>query len=289
MAMILFFHKRAFHGKRFRLAGFVCCWISFSVSFFIGSGGKGFELTMLASGRNQIVYAHFSNEARWLLNAGRNFPSDQGEWLIAPFLRNHGIQRLEGILLTDLSKKHTGGLVSVLRDFPVRYLLYPAASLYGPDEFYKNLLKLGRKAKTFQQGDEVLMGEEKMRIIAQSQKGTAFLIESGPWRILLISRWDPGLFRELLRGRENVAEIHAVFLPASGQEIPGEFQDWLDRARPSLVILPDLQQELVAYLAFRHVPYLDLKHTGALSFRRNGPRLELASFLRGPLGVYSYP
>ncbi len=289
MAMILVFHKKVFRGKRFLMAGFICCWIIFSVSFFSGSGGKGFELTLLASGRNQIVHARFSNGAEWLLNAGRNFPSDQGEWLIAPFLRNRGVQRLEGILLADLSKKHTGGLVSICRDFPVRYLLYPAASSYGSDEFYKSLRKLGRKAKTFQQGDKVSMGTEKIQLIAQSQKGTAFLVESGPWRILLISRWDPELFRELLRVNEDAAETHAVFLPESGQGIPGEFQDWFDRARPLLVVLTDLQRELVPYLASRGVPYLDLKHTGALGFRRNGPRLELTSFVKGPLGFFSYP
>ncbi len=288
MAMILFFHKKVFYGKRFLMAGWVFCWIGLAVSFFTGSGRKEFELTLLASGRNQIAHARFSNEAHWLLNAGRNFPSDQGEWLIAPFLRNRGIQRLEGILLTDLSRKNTGGLVSVLRDFPVRYFLYPAASLYGPGEFYKILHSMGRKAKVFQLGDEVLMGAEKIRMMAQSQKGAAFLIESGPWRILLISRWDPGLFQELLRRNENAAEIHAVFLPASGQGIPDEFQEWLDRARPLLAVLPDLRQDLEACLILRCVPYLDLKHTGALGFRRNGPRLELISFLKGPLGVYSY-
>ena len=289
MAMILFFHKRAFHGKLFLMMGLLGCWISLSTAFFFGSGGKRFEVTLLASGRNQIVHAHFSNEAHWLLNAGRNFPSDQGEWLIAPYLRNRGIQRLEGMLFTDLSKKHTGGLVAVLRDFPVRYLLYPVASLCGPDEFYKNIRKLGRRAKTFQQGDEVSMGEEKIRMIAQSKKGAAFLMESGPWRILLISRWEPELFKELLRCPGEMTEIHSVFLPESGQGIPGEFQDWLDRVRPLLVVLPDLQQELIPYLVSRHVSYLDLKHTGALSFRRNGSRLELTSFLKGLLGVYSYP
>ncbi|MFA5168010.1 MAG: ComEC/Rec2 family competence protein [Candidatus Omnitrophota bacterium] len=288
VAMILFFYKEDIHEKHWLMTGFICCWIIFSVSFFVGSGGKGFKLTMLASGRNQIVYARFSNEAHWLLNAGRNFPSNQGEWLIAPFLRNQGIQRLEGILLTDLSKKHTGGLVAVLRDFPVRHFLYPAAFTCGSGEFYKNLLKLGRKAKTFQQGDEVLMGTEKIRMIVQSQKGTVFLIESRPWRILLISRWDPVLFRELLRDHEDAVEIHAVFLPASGQGIPGEFQDWLDRTRPLLAVLPDLQQELAAHLASRRIPCLDLKHTGALDFKKNGPRLELTSFLKGSLGVYSY-
>lgn len=287
LAMILFFHKKVFGGKRFLMAGLIGCWIIFSVLFFIGSGGKRFELTLLASGRNQIVHARFASGAHWLLNAGRNFPSDQGEWLIAPFLRNRGIQQLEGILLTDLSKKHAGGLVSILRDFPVRHLLYPAASLYGPDEFYINLRKLARKAKTFQRGDAVWMGTEKIRMIAQSQKGAAFLIESGPWRILFISRWDVEIFTQLLLNGEP--EIHAVFLPVAGPGIPGEFQDWLDRARPLLVIFPDLPQELAIYLASRRVPYLDLKDTGALSFRRSGPRLELTSFLKGSLGVYSYP
>jgi hypothetical protein len=288
MAMILIFHKCNFRGKRFLMGFLICGWIGLSVSFFTGPGGRVFELTMLASGRNQIVHARFSNEAHWLLNTGRNFPSDQGEWLIAPFLRNRGVQHLEGVLLTDLSKKNTGGLMSVLRDFPVRHLFYPAASLSGPDDLYKLFSKLGRRARTFQQGDEVLMGPEKIRMIAQSQKGAAFLIESGPWRILLISRWDPGLLKELLRRHEAAEEIHAVFLPASGQGIPEEFQDWLDRVRPLLAVLPDVQPEIAPYLASRSVPSLDLKHTGALNFRRNGPRLELVSFLKGPLGFYAY-
>ncbi len=288
VAMILFFYKKVFRGKRLLMAGLVCLWISFSISFFVEPWKRGFQLTMLASGRSQIVYMHFSNEACWLLNAGRNFPSDQGEWLIAPFLRNKGVQRLEGILLTDLSKKNTGGLVSALRDFPVRFLLYPTTALLGPDEFYENLRKLGHRTKAFEQGDEVSMGEEKIRMIAQSQKGAALRVESGPWRILLISSCDAGLFKELLHGYKDASEIHAVFLPAGGPVIPDEFQDWLERVRPQLVVLPHPQSELMAYLASCRVPCLVLKDTGALGFRRNGPQLELVSFLNGSLGVFSY-
>jgi hypothetical protein len=134
----------------------------------------------------------------------------------------------------------------------------------------------------------VLMGTEKIRMIAQSQKGAAFLIKSGPWRILLISRWESGLFRELLRRHEDADEIHAVFLPVLGPEIPVEVQDWLERVRPLLLVFPDRQQELFSHFASRRVPCLALRETGALCFRRSGSRLELASFLRGPLGGYSY-
>ena len=113
-------------------------------------------------------------------------------------------------------------------------------------------------------------------------------VESGPWRILLISRWDAGLFKELLRGSKDASEIHAVFLPAAGPVIPDEFQDWLERVRPQLVVLPHPQSELMAYLTSRRFPCLVLKDTGALGFRRNGPQLELVSFLNGSLGVFSY-
>jgi len=288
MAMILLLHKKIPHQRRFLMTGAVCVWIFFLFLFFAGSGKKDFELNMLSSGRNQIVHARFANGAHWLLNTGRNFPSDQGEWLVAPFLKSRGIQYLEGILLTDLSKRHAGGLLSVLRDFPVRHLLYPGAFPCVANGFSRILVKLGRKAKTFYRGDAVLMGAEKVRVTVQSKKGAVLLLESGPWRFLLVSRWDPGLFAGLLQGDESSGEIHAVFLPESGPEISREFLDWLDRAKPLLVVLPGLQEEIATYLTARHVPYLDLTRTGALNFRRNGLRLELTSFLKGRLGVYAY-
>jgi DNA internalization-related competence protein ComEC/Rec2 len=288
MAMILILHKRNFYGKRSFMMVLIGFWLSVSAFFFIGRGNSRFELTLLSSGRNQIAHTRFLNGAHWLFNAGRNFPSDQGEWLITPFLRDRGIQRLEVILLSDLSKKHTGGLESILRDFPTRHLLYPAGFLRGSEGGPRSLFKMGRKAKVFQRGDAVRMGKEKIRIIAQSQRGSAFLIESGSWHFLFISRWDPELFQQLPRSDGSMAEIHAVFFPPSGQAVPDEFQDWLKRVRPLLVVFPDPQGELVPYLVSCGIPFLDLRSTGALSFRTKGSRLELSSFLKGFLGVYSY-
>jgi competence protein ComEC len=287
IAAILFCYRRTFLGKRFLMTALVACWACSSVLFFAGSGEKGFELTLLSSGRNQLVHARFKNGAQWMINAGRNFPSDQGQWLVAPFLRSRGVQRLEGVLLTDLSKKNTGGLVSVLRDFPVSHLLYSGSFSYVPEELYRNLRARGRKAQGLRQGDEVRMGDEQMRVIAQSQKGTALLIASGPWRILLLSRCEEGLIRGLFQREEAETQIHAVYLP-SGRDIPDEFYDWIGRTRPLLTVLSDAEPELVARLASYGIPFVDLRHTGALKFKKNGPRLELASFLKGPLGFFSY-
>lgn len=286
LAMILFFWRKSFRAKRFWMAGLILGWLGLSVSFMTGSGGKGFELTLLASGQNQIAHARFDNGAQWLFNAGRVFPSDQGEWLIGPYLRCRGVQRLEGILLTDLSKKHTGGLVSLLRDFSARHLLYPGAGVSLPEILYKDRWKRDSQLKSFRRGDEVRMASEKIRVIAASEKGSAVLILSGVWRVLIISRWDREIFDQMLWAESS--EIHAVFLPGSGQGIPEVFWDWLERARPLLAVSPDAAPELLVPLGSRGISHLALKDVGAISFSRKSARFELRSFLRGSLGFYSY-
>ncbi len=287
IGMTLFLHKRTFPGRRFWLAGSLGAWLFFSAAFFWKTRPEAFELTLLAGGKNQIAHARFSNGAEWLLNAGRSFPSDQGEWLIGPYLRSRGTQRLEGVLLTDFSKKHTGGLVSILRGFSTASVLYPDGGAMGPKGLYETLGKLGRKVRSMREGDEVRMGSEKIQAVGQSQKGMALRVVSGPWHILLIPRWDAGFFRH-----QEGEDIHAVFLPAlgqaSGRGIPPEFKEWLARAKPLLVVFSDAPSELRSFLASCRTPYLDLKDVGALSFKKSGSRLELRSFLKGSMGFYSF-
>lgn len=288
IALILVFRKRVFGGQRYVMACLLGCWIVCVTLFFVHSEKKEFELTLLASGRNQIAHANFSNGSHWVLNAGRGSPSDQGEWLVAPFLRSQGVQCLEGVLLSDLSKRNTGGMLPILRDFSVRHLLYPAALRYGAERYPGNLRFPRRQSRAFRQGDEIVMGAEKIRVLAVSPKGSVFMLEFGSWRMLFISRWDPELFEELLRMGERGGEVHAVFLPALDRRLPVESQQWLECVRPLLVVLPDLKPEMTTYLESQRIPGIDLKRVGALSFRERGPRLELSSFLRGSLGFFAY-
>jgi competence protein ComEC len=138
LGMILFFYKRPFPAKRFWFAGLLGFWFFVSSAFFWKTTPEPFEITLLASGKNQLAHARFSNGVEWLLNAGRSFPSDQGEWLIGPYLRSRGTQRLEGILLPDFSKKHTGGLVSTLQGFPAIFFI-PEAAHTDQKDFIKIL------------------------------------------------------------------------------------------------------------------------------------------------------
>ena len=283
LVMILFCTRRKFPAKRFCLAGLFASWIILTGAFFWKTAPKTFEMTILASGQNGVAHMRFSNGAEWLLNAGRNFPSDQGEWLIGPYLRSQGTQRLEGVLMTDLAKKSMGGLVSTLRGFPAGHVLYPRG-IYGTKALYADLARLRPKGQRIQLGDAVMMGPEKIQVWGQSPKGIAVLVSSGPWRIFFVSRLDPEFF-----SRKDIGEIHAVFLPASKQGLPDAFREWFEAVKPALVVLSDASTEIRDYFISQRTPCLDLKEVGALSFRKNGSRFEVGSFLKGPLGFYAYP
>ncbi|HOW88250.1 MAG TPA: ComEC/Rec2 family competence protein [Candidatus Omnitrophota bacterium] len=290
LAGILFLWKKPLRGKHVWIGLLGCAWLCVSVSFFMNFRERGFEFTALAAGRNQLAHMRFSNGAEWFLNAGRSFPSDQGEWLAVPYLRSFGARSLEGIVLSDLSKTNTGGLVSIARSFSFPILLHPKGCGYVPDHFLAMLRRIHKKSDVIGKDDEVRMGGEKIRVAAQSPKGIAFTVIAGPWRILVASRWERALWEELSQHKDG-GEIHAVFLPSpkSSEAIPDEFFEWLGLARPLLVVSPLWQPLLADRLISRGIPFFDLGNTGALSFRSAGSRLEVISFLKGALGTYLYP
>ncbi len=266
---------------------FGACWVGISVSFFWHPEPQNFQLTVLSGGRNQVAHVRFSSGAQWLINAGRSFPSDQGEWLVAPYLRSQGVRNLEGVLLTDLAKKHTGGLASVLRNFPVRYVLYPGCSGAAPGAFVMLPRSIRRKIKTIQAGDRVLAQNEVLRVVAQGRSAAALLLNSGPWNVLLVPKAEPAIFRQLLDGKD-LEEVHAVVFLPGGHEVPSGFYDWLERQRPRLLILPAEDPVITVRAALLGIRCLDLKGSGALSFKRKNEGLEIGSFLRGRIGLFSY-
>lgn len=285
---LLFTYRRIVWMKRFWMGVFVLGWAGISGLMMAGRGGGEFQMTLLAGGGNQVAHARFSNGAHWIFNAGRSFPSDQGEWLIAPYLRTGGIRSLEGIFVSDLSKKNTGGLAALLRDFPIRYFLHPVARDGATAGFSGMIRKAGGIMQGLRPGDGVAMADEVIRVQACTAKGTALEISTGPWRIVLVSGWDADLFKTLFENGDEEA-LHAVLLPSPGNNpVPIEFDDWVREARPMLVVSPGSSPRMSDLLERERISFLDPSRVGAVSFLRKGDRLELSSFLKGMLGFFSY-
>jgi competence protein ComEC len=125
---------RAEAGRRSLLVATVGVWASLVV---LGApradGGSGLALHFLDVGQGDAA-AIRTPGGHWLLvDAGPRTPgSDAGRSVVVPFLRRHGVRRLELIALSHAHADHLGGLPAVLDRVPAAEVLDPAALTDDP-------------------------------------------------------------------------------------------------------------------------------------------------------------
>lgn len=97
------------------------------------------ELTWLDVGQGDAVVIRFPDGAAWLVDAGPAYPNgDAGRSVVLPYLRTHGIDRLEWLISTHPDLDHVGGAVSVVDGVRVDRWGSPAA--LGDNPAYIRLL-----------------------------------------------------------------------------------------------------------------------------------------------------
>ena len=227
------------------------CWIALGATaacIVWSPVSPGFRATVLATGRDPVVHVRFSNGANWLINAGRSFPSDQGERVILPYLRRCGIRSLDGVVLTGLLKRYRGGLPSIFRDVAVREVLVPADERLPPD--MERYLKMIRRFVT---GSEIVSGHETMKVFRDG---------AGDWKVLITV------------GRKSIALRRSVNDVSAGPEtdvavIPylRKTADLNEAVRSTTFILAGGEASAIRFLtgSVRNVYRLDV--TGALEIR----------------------
>jgi len=78
------------------------------------------ELTCLDVGQGQAIYVRTSKETMLIDGGGfYNSDFDVGRNIIAPFLLHKGVTRLSRIVLTHPHPDHVGGLIYIIKNFPV--------------------------------------------------------------------------------------------------------------------------------------------------------------------------
>ncbi len=95
-------------------------------------GGKSaLEVVFLDVGQGDCIYVEFPGGQNLLIDGGRNYPRDMGRCIIAPFLRNRGIDSVDVVIATHADADHIGGLVYVLDHFFVNYVIEGGSKSYS--------------------------------------------------------------------------------------------------------------------------------------------------------------
>lgn len=81
---------------------------------------KSFEITFIDVGQGDAILLNFFDEHHILIDAGmRNPYFDNGRRVVAPFLKRHGIHKLDAVVLSHADSDHLGGFPYILRNFEI--------------------------------------------------------------------------------------------------------------------------------------------------------------------------
>lgn len=247
-------------------------WLAAALLFFLPSEKSRFALTVFASGQNEILHVEFPEGGHWLVNTGRAAPSNQARWILNPFLRRSGVSRLAGIFLTDFSKRHSGGLETLLGNFSVTSLFYPA-DLEIPPGF-----KFQLQSRRMRRVTKVPL-REVARVSVEKEGGFQILSVKGnhvfltvyyrDQKFLLLPTWKSGEIRQALPQLKRLSSVEVLILPASGRPEESLWQEILSSLLPQQVVLTQKKpawEPLIQSLLREEIPVLFLSETGALRF-----------------------
>lgn len=101
------------------------------------------KVTFLDVGQGDSIFIQFPYGGNMLIDGGQGGRYDMGKRVIAPFLRSKGVRRIDTLLLTHPHDDHVGGLITVLKEFPVG--LFLGSGQTHTSYTYEQFLELVRK------------------------------------------------------------------------------------------------------------------------------------------------
>ncbi len=231
-----------------------------------------------------------ANGSTWLVNAGRESAAPSAVW---HFLQFYGINRLDGLVLAQVSAPDNSGAQAIVRDFHPRQLIIPVLRTHSPME--KELSEIvtmsGDDPVTWQEGQQIDLDPNLRAEILHpgadspethaDDRGLVILFHSGVQTLLWAGRIDAATQRALLAEHPG---LHADVLVMSPESPPDEtwlatlqVRDWLQipgrTARLNQADPPPIP-------GFCRI--WPLNQTGAVDIHFSGDKILLRPWVTGP-------
>lgn len=261
--------------------------LSVSFCFFRAPKQNKFEVTQLSSGKNEIYHLNFFDKSHWFINSGRGAPSSQVKWVLEPYLKSKGINRVEGLLLLDDYAKHRGGLKALKENFSLRTLYYPqnAKKLEGlPRSFFPS------KKSPLKTGEFEHRGQTFFRVLGEVEKGVLVLIEQEGAGYLFLPKLSEDVLKVMEENKNELLRVDALLLTSDSVLTEKTMQRLFDLLDPEVVVKAGDQDSFEEFLWQRDILYLNPMKQGAVSLTgmpkvlRQTQHVSVQTFL-GSLGI----
>jgi competence protein ComEC len=250
------------------------------------------EITALDLGNARAIHLR-AGRADWLVDAGS--VSKYGA-SVRPYLRSRGINRLDGLILSQGDSNHLAAAPLALAEFaPSRILTVPTIgnrSVYGRD--FLRLLQTQRRSVTVSRAGHILpLGRDaELRALwpppdlksgPASNRALAWQLRAADWRVLFMANAGTAVQRALLQNASPDALLSDVLITGAPGESLLEELNFLRLVNPRLVILqPPAEYDAPSTLAPSMpsgIKLIRLEDSGAVHLRFYADRIEASGFV----------
>jgi competence protein ComEC len=254
-ALLLVPHLAARIWVRVAATALVAAATALSVWPWVSPGDGRLRVTFLDVGQGDATFVELPEGPRILIDGGpggaRRF--DVGERVLAPFLWNRPVHRLDAVALSHPDSDHAGGLGAVLRNFRVREFWESGRWGPGSQDTLLALSRSGAVHRILRDGQRLWVGRALVTVLNPGSQPSAnpnddSLVLRLDWRgVSILFTGDLGWMGEA-RLLERAAPVQVVVLKVAHHgSRSSSSAAFLESARPSFAII-----SVGARNAFRH-------------------------------------
>lgn len=248
-------------------------------------GPRGTEVVVLDVGKGEAIFVRTRQGRRILIDGGMVLGSDPGRWVIMPFLRSRGYNRLDAVVLTHYDADHYGGLAHVIKQIAVRrFIVRGGPESRKPnraDEVMRLVERRGIPVVRLEAGERltppgdtpiVALAPEASLADSTSENNASIVLKIGDGLgALLTSDIERETEWRLIEAQPGRLQTAVLKVPHQGSK-KSSTPEFLDAVRPALAIItadrfqihPHPAPEVVERYELRGVQVLRTDHHGAI-------------------------
>ncbi|HLG29972.1 MAG TPA: DNA internalization-related competence protein ComEC/Rec2, partial [Candidatus Brocadiales bacterium] len=186
-----------------------------NIFFFWGAFGqrnKDLRLTCLSVGHGSAIFVEFPNGKNLLFDAGGYSRLNIGEFIIAPFLWERGIKKIDLVVLSHEHADHMNALPSLLERFKIDTVLtnkfFPQSgtglSLNGAKSIKHYVVSLGTRINGFGSAELTVLGPPQNSLLSSNNNACVLRIEYAGKTVLLLADVKEAGIASLLYNFDNL-------------------------------------------------------------------------------------